>query len=266
MIWLLACAMIWLLACAPQQRDQDRYIASTIAARAEAADLCIDIADDTLRADCLIHAAARHARAADIGTAQDTCRRIDAGLWQDECWFLTADDAALIGAEALEACQRSGRFEPHCRGHALGRAALSVDFTVGRESESAKALGTLVTQYRTRSRGQKRRSMANELLMIQVGNRWSTAPFHPDECGVLPEPLCAWAYRASLDGTDTSLGSLCPGPVTSEAVRRIGLSGWEPAGEPIARAVWTAICQQVADGLPVDLKPAVLPGEMMPVD
>ncbi len=258
--------MIWLLACAPQQRDQDRYIASTVADRAGAADICAAITDDALRADCLIHAAARHARAADIDAAQATCQRIDAGIWQDECWFLTADDAELLGEEALEACRRSGRFEPHCRGHALGRAALSVDFTVGREAESAKALGALVTAYRPRSSGQKKRTMANELLAIQVGNRWTTAPFHPEQCGVLSEPMCAWAYRASLDGTDTSLGNLCPGPVTSDDVRSIGLSGWEPAGEPVAAAVWSAICQQVADGLPVDLKPAKLPGEMMPAE
>ncbi|MFT5683739.1 MAG: hypothetical protein ACI8RZ_004671, partial [Myxococcota bacterium] len=81
--------MIWLLACASAPSDQDRYIQSTTADRAEAAGICTAIADDTLRSDCLIHAAARHAREGDITAAQATCQTIDAGIWRDECWFLT---------------------------------------------------------------------------------------------------------------------------------------------------------------------------------
>ncbi len=259
--------MIWLLACIPAERgDQARYLDSTTAGRDEAPGICARIQDATLRADCLIHAAARHARAGDIAAAQTTCQTIEAGLWRDECWFLTADDAGLIGEDAVAACRRAGRFEPHCRGHALGRAAQEVDLTVGQEARSARALGALVAAYRPRSGGQSRRTMANELLAVRVGDRWAAEPFDPALCGSLAPPLCAWAYRASLDGADTALAALCPGPVTSTAVRDIGLSGWTEAGQTIAGAVWAGICQQVAGGLPVDLRPARLPEELLPVE
>ena len=259
--------MIWLLACSsPQRSDQALYLDSTTAERAQAAERCLPITDSDLRADCLIHAAARHARAGDITTAQATCQRIDDALWRDECWFLTADDAGLIGAPALEACRQSGRFQPHCRGHALGRAAQQLDLAIGQEAASAQAIGALVADYRPRSAGMKKQVMANELLAIRVAERWSTAPFDPALCGALPEAMCAWAYRASLDAAAAELAAQCPGPVSSDDARTIGLTGWTADGATAAAAVWAGICQQVADGQPIDLKPARLPQEMMPVE
>lgn len=259
--------MIWLLACAPPQRsDQAHYLDSTTAERSEAAARCRPIADSDLRADCLIHAAARHARADDITAAQSTCQEIDDGLWRDECWFLTADDAGLIGAPALEACRQSGRFQPHCRGHALGRAVEQLDVAIGQETASARAIGALVAAYRPRSAGMKKQIMANELLAIRVAERWSSAPFEPSLCGAMSGAMCAWAYRASLDAAAEALAALCPGPVTSDDVRTIGLTGWTTEGQETSAAVWGGICQQVADGQPVDLKPARLPKEMMPAE
>ena len=172
--------MIWLLACSsPQRSDQAHYLDSTTVERAQAAERCLPIADGALRADCLIHAAARHARAGDITTAQATCQQIDDPLWRDECWFLTADDAGLIGAPALEACRHSGRFQPHCRGHALGRAAQQLDIVIGQEAAGARAIGALVADYRPRSAGPKKLIMANELLALRVAERWSATPFSP---------------------------------------------------------------------------------------
>lgn len=260
--------MIWLLlSCtSPQRSDRARYLDSTLADRDEAAAICATIAGSDLRADCLIHAAARHARSGDIGTAQATCQTIDMALWRDECWFLTADDAGLIGEDALAACRESGRFRPHCQGHALGRAVQAVALPVGGEVDSARSIGRLVTYYRPKSTGLKKRIIANELLAVRVGDRWAETPFDPTLCGTLTSSMCAWAYRASLDGTDSAPGELCPGPVTSEAAQSIGLSGWSAAGEAIAGAVWSGICTQVADGMPVDLKPARLPSELMGVE
>ena len=260
--------MIWLLACqvrSPQQSDRQAYITYTTADRTESADLCEDISESALRADCLIHAAARHARVRDIETAQATCQRIEAGIWRDECWFLTADDANLIGEAALSACRNSGRFQPHCRGHALGRAAQEVDLTVGLEAESARAIGKLVADYRPKSAGLKRRIMANEILAVRIGDRWQAAPFDPMQCGALTPPMCAWAYRASLDDATAPLGDLCDQGISNEAAQDIGLSGWSEAGESMAWGVWSGICQQVADGESVDLKPAKLPAELMDV-
>ena len=259
--------MIWLLACSsPQRSDQAHYLDSTTAERAQAAARCLPIADGALRADCLIHAAARHARAGDITTAQATCQQIDDALWRDECWFLTADDAGLIGEPALSACQQAGRFQPHCRGHALGRAAQQLDIVVGQEAAGARSIGALVASYRPRSAGVKRQVMANELLALRVAERWSAAPFEPSLCGALSASMCAWAYRASLDAAAAELAAQCPGPVTNDSVRTIGLTGWTEEGQTTAAAVWAGICQQVADGQPVDLKPARLPPEMMPVE
>lgn len=259
--------MIWLLACtSPQGGDRAAYLRSTTADPAEAPAICQTIAEDALRADCLIHAGARHAEGGDIAQAQATCEAIEDPLWAEECWFLTADRAALIGDAARQACRRSGRFEPHCRGHALGRAVQQVDLPVGEEAEGAVKIGQLVAAWRPRSAGMKQRIMANELLATRISARWSQAPFDPALCGQLTPSMCAWAYRASLSETDADPADLCPGPVTAGAVQAVGLSGWTEAGSRLAGSVWDGICQQAADGQPIDLKPAKLPDDLMPIE
>ena len=258
--------MIWLLACtSPQQDDRAAYLRSTTADPAAAPALCQAISEDALRADCLIHAAARHAEASDITAAQATCQAIDPGVWQDECWFLTADRAGLIGQTARDACRRSGRFEPHCRGHALGRAVQQVDLPVGEEAAGAVAIGGLVASWRPRSAGMKQRIMANELLATRIGERWADVPFDPALCGQLTPSMCAWAYRASLSQTEADPAALCPGPVTAAAAQAVGLSGWTADGQAVAGSVWEGICAQVSSGQPVDLKPAKLPDDLMPI-
>ena len=73
---------------------------------------CAAIADPSVRGDCALAAA----QAAPLGEAMP-CSAVPAGLWQEECWFVSAERTNRQGSShtAARLCQKAGRFAAHRR-------------------------------------------------------------------------------------------------------------------------------------------------------
>ncbi len=91
-------------------------------ARGEAVDAaawaaCAGIQAVDLRGDCQLLAARPDAEGG--ARAEGVCGRIDAGSWQDECWFQSAEAAARAGREGRAAalCRKAGPFAADCAQH-----------------------------------------------------------------------------------------------------------------------------------------------------
>ena len=69
-----------------------------------------------MRAECAVFAVR-----ADPARAADLCPKIRASFWQDECWFMAADAANLLGEERRVACLRTGRYQGPCIANALSQ-------------------------------------------------------------------------------------------------------------------------------------------------
>ena len=83
---------------------------------ASAAGDCARIVDPDMRAECAVFAVR-----ADPARAADLCPQISVPFWQDECWFMAADAADLLGEERRIACLRAGRYQGPCIANALSR-------------------------------------------------------------------------------------------------------------------------------------------------
>lgn len=83
---------------------------------ASAAGDCARIVDPDMRAECAVFAVR-----ADPARAADLCPQISVPFWQDECWFMAADAADLLGEERRIACMRAGRYQGPCIANALSR-------------------------------------------------------------------------------------------------------------------------------------------------
>lgn len=77
---------------------------------------CARIVDGALRDDCVIAAVRAAPESADAA-----CPGVVAEAMRDECWFTAIDARELVGADAMRACGRTGRFVAHCHANAISR-------------------------------------------------------------------------------------------------------------------------------------------------
>jgi hypothetical protein len=111
----------------PSPDDRDHYRASlTAPTRAEAGAHCTEVRDPALRGDC---AAALTAR--DGPRDPSWCDRLTPdGLWNEECWFVAADDPDEPLDVRWERCAHAGRFQEPCTVHQRKREADAIGETV----------------------------------------------------------------------------------------------------------------------------------------
>lgn len=108
-----------LLGCAteaPVEPNADAlYLRALGQESADAAGLiCGDAPAGAVRGECLLFAARELGHPDGLLLCED-------GVWGDICRFELADQGALVGDAAREACSRTGDFEAQCRQHALQR-------------------------------------------------------------------------------------------------------------------------------------------------
>ena len=96
---------------------------------------CQEIEDWALRGDCSL-ALAR--RGTSSGDALTWCRKIEPGLWRDECLFSAAESAAMRDKFELsrELCAQAGTFRQQCNMHSF---QLLVDTQTDIEGDLAAA-------------------------------------------------------------------------------------------------------------------------------
>lgn len=101
--------------------DAQRYaelVARPDPAPAQALADCATLHDPDLAGDCGL-AVALQARARGADTLDALCPQVPDGAWQDECYFMLAEDAlrARDPESAAAACMRSGAFKDDCGQH-----------------------------------------------------------------------------------------------------------------------------------------------------
>jgi len=99
--------------------EQDRYLAilqDSEQPSSSAMASCYSLVDDYLRGDCAL---AVSRRAMSPGSEVAWCLKVPAGIWQDECWFQSAESAAMRHNYSLAQtlCSSSGRFSRQCEFH-----------------------------------------------------------------------------------------------------------------------------------------------------
>lgn len=79
---------------------------------------CADLARSDLRADCADHVVTLEA-ARPGGRPEALCPRLEAGPYQDECWFLAAEAHGRRGqdASAAQLCKKAGAYKEDCAQH-----------------------------------------------------------------------------------------------------------------------------------------------------
>lgn len=115
LLLLLSCARVG----TPPEGDPERYLrllSDTTTAIDTLLAECKEIEDWALRGDCSL-ALAR--RGTSSGDALTWCRKIEPGLWRDECLFSAAESAAMRDRFELsrELCAQAGTFREQCNMH-----------------------------------------------------------------------------------------------------------------------------------------------------
>lgn len=243
-------ALLALLACTAPLSDRDHYLlAASEPGLSEALAHCEHIQDQALRGECASFAASRAASAGQADEALNACIALGLPASQ-ECAFLVADTAELLGDEARRACDAAGelRFECLCHAadrHALGREDLPTE--PGQEEALVVAIMASTDDYLTQERPAVVSQVSRGIAARIVGARWQGGRFEPGLCGGADTTLCRRAYRASLQPWLLShdVGGLCAeGTPSAAEVEAAGMPGWEESGAEIATSVWEKICEE----------------------
>ncbi len=224
------------------------------AATSGGGDACAALADDDLRGECLVFAAAE-VGPSDPAAAEALCTQAPPGVWQDECWFHLADTLSASGDLALSMCNRAGRFRDPCLGHAVSRDSRQIlaSLPPGQEQQALAALTDAAVAYLGNERG---RARARQNLVKALAARFLDGPFDPEGCGDAPDELCTAVYRelltlATAQSRGPGRGSgdglfriVCEQGATLPLVEQLGLPVWTPAGEALALRAWQELCDQ----------------------
>lgn len=265
--------LLLLLACAPPS-DRELYLQALDVGGVEAGGLCAQIQDRSLQGECLSHAAATLVKGGHAEEGFRRCREILDPVWQEECWFLVADEAELLGEEARGACRHAGRFRAHCLGHAIGREVRDVETRfgkVGQEAALMQGITEVVARYKPGAPPDQRLTTVHTLMSRIIAAREAELPFDPVRCGEAPPELCDRAYRTSLDGTprEIDLEAPCHAELSREAVAEAGLRTWVEDQDGLGERVWTQLCYELETGQmrrgekvqPGPPRPGRLPGD-----
>jgi len=232
------------LGCEGPPTDRERYQASLGRSHTEAREICSEIRASGLRGECLSHAAAQVA-VKDLSAAIETCATIDDPVWADECVFLSADGAELVGRTAMDTCAKAGRFRERCTQHAAHRdlAHRAVELAVGEEARLERMAADVVAAYHPHLRPRDQRPLVHAAVAQMVAKRWGPEPFSVASCGQIEADVCAMAYgthvfKAAEQGL---LDTICAGPLEPEAVAAAGAVSWV-ADDPLAPELWAGAC------------------------
>lgn len=251
MRWLLVLAA--LAGCRTRTSDTELYLQAMEVPPERATDVCARISIPSMRGECQTHNAAAVAREGDIDLAWQLCEKIDDQVWQEECWFLTTDEAEVIGEDAVTACRRTGRYRTNCLGHAIGREVETTEKKhdgVGREPELEKAVGDVVARYKPNAPDDQRQVTVDRIVAQILSKRWGDGPFDASKCGNAKPEHCRLAYRMRLDAAppEIPIERLCRDGVTLEGVTAARAPYWEPGSEADAQLVWKQLCDDLASG------------------
>lgn len=221
---------------------------------------CREIGDPRLAGECLTFAAGARA-AADPAGAFALCAEVTAAPWAAECPFWVADQLALTGAPAAEACGRAGPYRDHCVYHALARAlpGLALPDTIGDEAALGRAISARVDALGVHPGHPAHADAVHNLTARRIAARWADQDFDVGLCGAAPPRLCRRAYRHGLDFAAVDLRALCTAGPSRERVAAAGLRAWTPAGGDLARGAWRDICEPLLDGSGSPRRPGALP-------
>ncbi len=239
--------MILLLACAQPPSDAEHYLA---AAAAEDAARCASITAPTLAGECAVMIAREQGQAGRLDAARSTCAALSAGLWRDECYFMVADVADVMGDQARQACALAGQFRTQCIGHAISREVSAVlkDAQRGDELQTLRLLDEAVGRYIP---GQERGGRVRQMMATHIARRDPEALFSAALCGAAPPPICQDAFVERIRNHDRAAGRAdgawrraCGAQVTVARAQSLGLPGWSPDADGIARAGWEQLCRR----------------------
>lgn len=240
----LAGSLLLAAACADEPEDRELYRQALGELSAEALLTCDRIVDEGLRGECRAGAAARMARK-DITASREACAAIGDAVWREECFFLAADEAELIGRPALETCAEAGRFADRCTQHAAHRdlAGRSLDTSLGREQLMRARVRDVVASYHPDRSEEDLARMVDAAMAQQLSVRFEEAPFALSACGAAGERVCQMAYGAVLYTAkeEGRLEAACAGEATPEAVAAAGVTPWV-AEDPLGPAVFALAC------------------------
>jgi hypothetical protein len=242
----------WWLGCAAS--DRDVYLS---AARdpdpTVAAATCDAIGDGALRGACRTDAASRLAHAGRFKSAVAICEATGHPMWREECWFQAADDAEVVGAEAIDACRHAGRFRENCLGHAIGREVPRVEARFAKPGEEARLVDgvrDVVGRYKPNAPDDQREVTVERMVAQILSKRWEGAAFDASRCGGLRPALCQLAYRMNLDAAppEVPIEQICVDGPSLERVQAGGAPIWTPNSETVALSVWSVLCDDLATG------------------
>lgn len=233
-----------LVACAEEPGDHELYREALVQHGGEALLTCDRIADERLRGECRAGAASRMARK-DLVASREACGAITDPVWRDECFFLAADEAELIGRPALETCAEAGRFRDRCTQHAAHRdlAGRGLDLSLGRELTLRARIRDVVASYHPDFGDADVDRMVDAAMAQQLSVRFEEQPFEVARCGEAGERVCQMAYGAVLYAAKEagSLAVACAGDSSPEAVAAAGVTPWV-AGDPMGPVVYALAC------------------------
>ncbi|MDG1483445.1 MAG: hypothetical protein P8R54_27895 [Myxococcota bacterium] len=130
--------------------DRDRYLAilrDSEQPSSSAMASCHALVDDNLRGDCAL---AISRRAMSPGSEATWCLKVPAGTWQDECWFQSAESAAMRHNYSLAQtlCSSSGRFSRQCNFHLFQLHVQQSPGLVGDLPEAEALLEALIADWK----------------------------------------------------------------------------------------------------------------------
>ena len=240
--------LFFLLGCGPQT-DAERYL-KALDDPANAAG-CEAIADDRLAGECRAMAAVERAMRGDVDGGLAACEAMPASdPWRDECFFLLGDRITATGSQATAICERAGRYQDRCLGHAFGREGrkLLTGVTYGEERQAYRDLRTLSRTYfdDPQTAGKK----LWHLMVEFIASRDIEEPFSAATCGGLPDNLCRTGYLTRIRfsirdarGTEHALHNLCGLlPITVEDAAELGLPSWTADVDPLVQSAWRQFC------------------------
>lgn len=207
---------------------------------------CQDLADPALAGDCTVQRARDLAKAGEGPAGEALCAAMAPSMWRDECFFVVADGANLVGPEMVSACARTGRFLRECQAHGLERMARPVlDRAVVGQEEAT--LFALVEVFRPVVGEAMAWDAARDGLIRHVGRRSPDAPFSRVSCGAAPDDICTAAYRTRVrraaQGEHLAYPEFCATGRGVDDARMAGLPLWEPdVAAPVA-AAWQEMCR-----------------------
>jgi hypothetical protein len=244
-----------LLALAACTRESDAAL-NLEAAKAEpdaAVAICRRIRDDGAQGDCLMATAGRIAASGRFKSATALCETIETAVFHDECWFLAADEAGALGAEAVDACRHAGQYRENCLGHAIGREVPRVEArfaNAGQERALQDAVREIVARYKPAAPEDQREVTVDRMVGQILSKRWEGQPFDAARCGEVTASVCRLAYRMNLDGAPPAvpIEQICRDGVTLDRVTAAQAPAWTPGSDETALAVWRELCEDLRSG------------------